>query len=772
MPSGLEGEQPIGAGSIRLVRLRLTLALLAMAILPLAVGAPLLATALDGQRSAEQLRVQRDAATAAGSISSSLDAIETSLTRSASASVVAGVARGDKNAVTKARPILDPVAADSAHGVVAVEVVSAGGVILFRETSGKVISNSGQDGSDPLLQATGSAGQGDVILGDPSTLADGTTIVGIAAPLSATTSDAAPIGMLRLDISLSALVMAAGGQFEAGTSLTLTNASGASITTAQVPTDATGANTYASTAAIPSHPDWHVRLATPVAFGSPSIGLFALLGLAIVVLLSLVVWMAKQILRPAEQLESSRVRLHDLYQLARVDSLRDMLTGLGNHRAFQEEADRQIDASRRYGAPLAVVAINLDDFKATNDRIGHEAGDGILASFAELIQSTMRSPDRAFRTGADGFAILLPHTDADGGEIFARRLLAVALEPNRGASGRDGISFSAGVSACPALATDRRHLIAQAEAAMASAKRHGRTAVETFDPARHRAPGVLTSAAEASAAIAETVTNKLLRPVFQPIVDLRNGKVIGYEGLVRPMPESGFPDPSAMFIAAERAGRTVELDYACIEAVAVGSADLPREAMITINVSPRTLELPDFSPPLLVRTLHRAGLEPGRVVIEVTERESIEEMERLKRNVAACRAAGFRVAADDVGAGNAGLRLLSQIQFDIVKIDMSLVQEGALYETSLAVVGSLQELARRWGAWVIAEGIETPEQLRVVRQLEITAGQGYLLGRPNSTEELRKMDAAAVDLSALLGRDNWLQDLARSAPGLGAAQSG
>src|ERR1019366_8543423 len=182
--------------------------------------------------------------------------------------------------------------------------------------------------------------------------------------------------------------------------------------------------------------------------------------------------------------------------------------------------------------------------------------------------------------------------------------------------------------------TDRRHLIAQAEAALASAKRHGRTTVEVFDPARHRAPGVLSSTAEASAAVAETMTNKLIRPVFQPIVDLR------------------------------------------------------------------PLELPDFSLPLLVRPLHRAGLEPDRVVIEITERETIEEMERLKRNVGACRAAGFRVAADDVGAGNAGLRLLSQVQFDIVKVDLSLVQDGALYETSLAVVGSLQELARRWGAWV------------------------------------------------------------------------
>ena len=202
---------------------------------------------------------------------------------------------------------------------------------------------------------------------------------------------------------------------------------------------APGGNTYPGTAPIPSHPDWHVRLVSPVAFGSPSLPLFALLGLAIVVLLSLVVWMAKQILRPAEQLETSRVRLNDLYQLARVDSLRDMLTGLGNHRAFQEEADRQIDASRRYGAPLAVVTINIDDFKAMNDRLGHEGGDGILARFGELIQGSMRSPDRAFRTGADGFAILLPHTDADGGEIFARRLLGAAprADPRLGGARRD-----------------------------------------------------------------------------------------------------------------------------------------------------------------------------------------------------------------------------------------------------------------------------------------------------------------------------------------------
>lgn len=750
-----------------------------MAILPLAVGAPLLVTALDSQTTAEHLRVDKVASAAANAIGSTLDSVETSLARAASSDQVAAVARGDKGAASRARSVLDPIAGDAANGIVDVSVVTLDGRVPYREAGGKVSTTASTDAQDPLLAAISTSAPGDVIVGDASTLSDGTTIVPVAVPLAGASTDAPPLGIIRIDLSLSSILAGAGSQLGAGTSLTLTDTAGRAITALHVPSGTGAGSSLApiggsmyspASVAIPNHPDWQVQLSAPVAAGSLPFGLVALLALAVVVLISLVVWMAKQILRPAEQLESSRVRLHDLYQLARVDSLRDMLTGLGNHRAFQEESDRQIDASRRYGAPLAVVLINLDDFKAVNDEVGHEGGDAVLATFAEMIQMTTRSPDRSFRTGADGFAVLLPHTDGDGGEIFARRLLATSLEPTR--SARNGISFSAGVSACPALATDRRQLIAQAEASMASAKRHGRTAVEIFDPVRHRAPGIMSSTSEASAAIAETVTSKLLRPVFQPIVDLRNGKVIGYEGLIRPMPASGFPDPSTMFIAAERAGRTVELDFACIEAVAIGSADLPVTPMITINLSPRTLELPDFSLSHLVRTLHRSGLEPERVVIEITERETIEEMERLKRNVAACRAAGFRVAADDVGAGNAGLRLLSQIQFDIVKLDLSLVQEGALYETSLAVVGSLQELARRWGAWVIAEGIETPEQLRVVRELEISAGQGYLLGRPGSAEDLRTIDASTVDLSALMSRDTWLHDLARSAPGLGTAQVG
>ena len=192
------------------------------------------------------------------------------------------------------------------------------------------------------------------------------------------------------------------------------------------------------------------------------------------------------------------------------------------------------------------------------------------------------------------------------------------------------------------------------------------------------------------------------------------------------------------------------------------------ESILTLNLSPRTLEADDFSAGSLVALVRRAGLDPTRVVLELTEREQIEEMERLRRNVTACLAPGFRLAADDVGAGNAGLRLLSQLQFDIVKIDLSLVQGGAVQESSMSVVGALQDLARRWGASVIAEGIETPAQLRVVRALEVGAGQGYLLGRPMSADDLIALQASGVDIEGLAKKDDWLHKMARSGAGLAA----
>jgi EAL domain-containing protein (putative c-di-GMP-specific phosphodiesterase class I) len=167
----------------------------------------------------------------------------------------------------------------------------------------------------------------------------------------------------------------------------------------------------------------------------------------------------------------------------------------------------------------------------------------------------------------------------------------------------------------------------------------------------------------------------------------------------------------------------------------------------------------EFSIHTFLRMIVRHGLDPRKIVLELTEREGIEDIDRLRSAVEACRTAGIRVAADDVGAGNAGLRLLSQLRFDIVKIDLSLVQGGGGHNQSHEIVRTLRDLADRWGALVVAEGIETPAQLEVVRSLGIAAGQGYLLGRP-----AEQPPTTSINIEELLAGSNWLMDGWRPVP--------
>jgi EAL domain-containing protein (putative c-di-GMP-specific phosphodiesterase class I) len=272
-----------------------------------------------------------------------------------------------------------------------------------------------------------------------------------------------------------------------------------------------------------------------------------------------------------------------------------------------------------------------------------------------------------------------------------------------------------------------------------------------FEPERHISGATDRPLAGLGSEVSRVAAAGALVAVFQPIFDLRSGRPRGFEGLVRPMPGSGFTDPVELFAAAEAAGRTVELDLASLTTSITAFARLGLTGSLTLNISPRTLESDQFSVHGLVRLLQRHAVDPGRIVLELTEREAVEEMEQLIRAVDACRAAGMRIAADDVGAGNAGLRLLSQLRFDIVKIDLSLVQGGAVRATSHEIVRTLKDLADRWGALVIAEGIETAEQLEFVRSLGIRAGQGYLLGRPTGQPSLEP-----VDLDALLRREHDL----------------
>jgi len=453
---------------------------------------------------------------------------------------------------------------------------------------------------------------------------------------------------------------------------------------------------------------------------------------------------ARRILRHAAAIDSERSEMMELYNRARLDALLDGLTGLGNHRAFQDELSRQLDIATREGAPLGLLLIDVDDLKTVNDSKGHVAGDDLLVAIGRIAATNLRRADRAFRVGGDEFAILLPQADLETGQSIGRRILASALSGGDPSGPIDPFSVSIGVSAVPSPSSEPRFLYGNADAALYWAKRHGRTAVVAYDPRLHGDGAEARPIAELTAGIEAVLSTRAVRPVYQPIFSMTTGVPIGFEGLVRPTHGAPFADAGTMFMAAEAVGRTVELDLLCLEVVACSVGPLEPGTYISVNLSPRTLESSLFRVGELKAIFHRNGIPLDQIVLELTERERVEDLDQLRKNVDACRRAGMRLAADDVGAGNAGLRLLSEVSFDIVKIDLSLVQGGVLHDPSHAVLRALQELASQWRASVVAEGVETPEQLATILAVGIGAGQGYLLGRPDEERTSPQLDLTAL----------------------------
>jgi diguanylate cyclase (GGDEF)-like protein len=452
------------------------------------------------------------------------------------------------------------------------------------------------------------------------------------------------------------------------------------------------------------------------------------------------------ILGQIDRLDQERHGLREAFDRARLDSLRDGLTGLGNHRAFQEELDEQVAVAREMNRPFSLLFLDVDDLKKTNDTRGHAAGDDLLRATSRILTANLRRWDRGFRLGGDEFAAVLIDCGPEQALATGRRILSSALDAGSGTVGDEGFSLTIGVSSFPQLAADRQQLLHQADAALYWGKRHGRTDVQLFDPARHGMADDHRTLDELAAAVSKVASSRGLTAVYQPLYSMRTGEVLGYEGLVRLLPDSGFENVSALFVAAESTGHTVELDLASLETVLAGARTLDERQYLSINLSPRSLEAEAFSPFEVLAMARGNGIHPERIVVELTEREDVEDMDRLRAALASLRRHGVRIAADDVGAGNAGLRLLTEVEFDILKIDLSLVRSGTANESSDAVLRALRDLAARRGQTILAEGVETPEQLEAVMTLGFDAAQGYLLRKPAPG-----LDAVSLDLVSLAG---------------------
>jgi diguanylate cyclase (GGDEF)-like protein len=406
----------------------------------------------------------------------------------------------------------------------------------------------------------------------------------------------------------------------------------------------------------------------------------------------------------------------------------DGLTGLPNQRAFHDDLEHAVALAARHGESLALAVLDLDDFKFLNDRHGHRHGDELLLRVAVLLRDG-RASDRAFRVGGDEFALLLARTDAEGAAAALRRVRRQFADAQ--------VAVSLGLSVLRP-GQDVAALREEADAALYDAKRRGGNALVCFEDIRDSV--VITTSAKLQA-LRRLLEEHDVEIAFQPIWDLERGSLVGVEALARPSQDYGFSGPAEAFDIAEQVGRVHELDMLCVNKALAHVAALPADALLFINISPRTLDLDADIDGWLVAAVERSGIDPSRVVIEVTERFG-GRMSSVVKSLQCLRAAGLQLAVDDVGTGNSGLEMLRQVHAEFVKLDRSVVVAAMTEPGARAVLLAMATFANETGAFVIAEGIEDTDMLDFLRRLEddmtvarprIHGGQGYGLGRPGQT---------------------------------------
>ena len=428
-----------------------------------------------------------------------------------------------------------------------------------------------------------------------------------------------------------------------------------------------------------------------------AVALIRLTLLAVVVRLGLTLWWL------------SRQRA-DLEALAASDPL----TGLGNYRAFQERVHCDVARAAAHDAPVSVVVLDLDHFKALNDTFGHAEGDRVLQVTAETLSRTVGDAGFVARVGGEEFAIALPDTDEAAAVQLAERCraelasLAVAGPP---------LACSAGVATYPAHASGVAQLLHAADGALYWAKRSGRDRVRAFDPEHVVALSLAEQRREVEALLA---LPGAIAPAFQPVMEVATGRVAGFEALARFAPPNERA-PQLWFAQAHRCGLGPALEAAAIRA-ALAVPDRPAGAFLALNVSPAALLSPEVKAAL--------PIELDGVAIELTEHEAFDEDVALELELAALRERGARIALDDAGAGYAGLQQLIRLRPDIVKVDRSLVAGIHQDASKRALLEALARFAGTTGAAVCAEGVEEIAELRALAGLDVTYAQGYALARP------------------------------------------
>jgi diguanylate cyclase (GGDEF)-like protein len=406
----------------------------------------------------------------------------------------------------------------------------------------------------------------------------------------------------------------------------------------------------------------------------------------------------------------------------------DELTGLRNRHWLLDILDTDLAVANRDGSRLAVLFLDLDNFKVVNDSLGHVAGDDILVAAAHRISQALRPGDRIGRFGGDEFIVIAPgiHDDLEVDAIAARLTGAVTEEVH--VDGRPVIvSASIGIALSTPDSTSTS-LLRDADSALFRAKAAGRSRWEFFDPAMHtRAMARLVTEAELRTAI----TERQFVVHYQPIVALADATVVGYEALVRwNHPHRGLVPPMEFLPVAEESGLIVEIGDQVLDRVCDLITSRPDITVpISVNESPVQIGRPGWHDKFLSR-IHAQNIDPRRLVIEVTETAILSVLDRTTVDLADLRDQGVGIHVDDFGTGYSSIALLRDLPVTGLKLDLSFTRHLVTDATARTLAAGLAGLAAGLNLDGIAEGIETSEQVEILRKQGWIYGQGYLYGRP------------------------------------------
>jgi diguanylate cyclase len=436
----------------------------------------------------------------------------------------------------------------------------------------------------------------------------------------------------------------------------------------------------------------------------------------------------------ASHLIDDRMSTNNLEMMQRIATT-DALTGLPNRAGFDARLELELSRAETRQTRMALIGIDLDRFKEINDLRGHKVGDGVLRVLGQRINELLKPDDGDFvaRIGGDEFAALFRIGEQNTLTAFLERLESALTKPIR-LEGNDILpKASLGVSVYPDDAADREDLISNANLAMYRAKTDITRSICFYEKdmdARVKARRAM------SADLRDAIAHGQLSVAYQVQTLVSTGERLGYEALLRwDHPRHGFIPPDQFIPLAEETGLILDIGEWVLRTACEDAATWSQPLTVAVNLSAVQFIHSDL--PKLVRdVLAETGLNPRRLELELTETAVFSDAERARHLLQEIKATGVKVALDDFGTGYSSLDTLLSFPFDKIKIDKSFIQEAHVNPQTIAIIRAVVALGRSLGLSVLAEGIESPEQLHMLDMEGCNEGQGYLLGRPAPLKQL------------------------------------